>query len=125
MTGKILRLVNFLLDTGIFFILMILFMMAFKNTIASENIKWISVVLYFFYYFLFEYFNGQTIGKMITNSKVVSTTDNYKSYFGRIVLRTLMRFIPIDIISYVFNFKGLHDLISMTTVVKIDAKANK
>ena len=125
MTGKTLRLLNFLLDTGIFFILMILFMIAFKNTIASENIKWISVVLYFFYYFLFEYFNGQTIGKMITNSKVVSTTDNYKSYFGRIVLRTLMRFIPIDIISYVFNFKGLHDLISMTTVVKIDAKANK
>jgi len=120
MTGKALRFVNFLLDTSIFFILLILFMMVFKNTIASENMKWISVVLYFLYYFLFEYFKGQTIGKMITKSKVISSNDKYKSYFSRIVIRTLMRFIPVDIISYVFTFRGLHDLISMTSVVKIE-----
>ena len=95
-------------------------MMVFKNTIASENMKWISVVLYFLYYFLFEYFKGQTIGKMITKSKVISSNDKYKSYFSRIVIRTLMRFIPVDIISYVFTFRGLHDLISMTSVVKIE-----
>jgi len=125
MTGKALRFVNFLLDTSIFFILLILFMMVFKNTIASENMKWISVVLYFLYYFLFEYFKGQTIGKMITKSKVISSNDKYKSYFSRIVIRTLMRFIPVDIISYVFTFRGLHDLISMTSVVKIESGFKK
>ena len=122
MGGKTLRLVNFLIDSGVFFTLLIFFMMAFKDTIARENMKWISGVLYFLYYFLFEYFFGQTIGKMITKSKVVSYTGDNKNYFIRLFVRTAMRLIPIDILSYLFTFRGLHDLISMTTVLKITNK---
>ncbi len=125
MTGKTLRLVDFLIDSGIFFILLILFVFAFKDIIAMENIKWISGVLYFLYYFLFEYFNGQTIAKMITKSKVVSSTDQYNYYFIRIFIRSLTRLIPLDIISYLFVSRGLHDWISKTSVIKVTDDSNR
>ena len=82
MTGKILRLVNFLMDTVIYFVLLIVCMQIFKNTIDIENVKWIAGVFYFIYYFIFEYFKGQTIGKMITKSKVISSTDNNEFFFS-------------------------------------------
>jgi len=120
MTGKTLRFTDFLLDSSIFFVLLIILMLIFKGIVAIENVKWISVILYFLYYFLFEYFTGQTIGKMITKSKVISSNGNKDYYFIRIFIRTLTRFIPIDIISYLFTIRGLHDLFSMTSVIKLD-----
>ena len=125
MTGKGLRLIDFLIDSGIFFILLILLVFAFKDIIAIENIKWISGVLYFLYYFLFEYFSGQTIAKMITKSKVVSSTDRYNYYFIRIFIRSLTRLIPLDIISYIFVSRGLHDWISKTSVIKVTDDLNR
>jgi uncharacterized RDD family membrane protein YckC len=125
MTGKVLRLVDFLIDSSIFFILLILFVFAFKDIIAIENIKWISGVLYFLYYFLFEYFSGQTIAKMITKSKVVSSTDRYNYYFIRIFIRSLTRLIPLDVISYLFVSRGLHDWISKTSVIKVTDDLNR
>jgi len=120
MTEKTLRFADFLLDSSIFFVLLIILMLIFKGIVAIENVKWISVILYFLYYFLFEYFTGQTIGKMITKSKVISSNGNKDYYFIRIFIRTLTRFIPIDIISYLFTIRGLHDLFSMTSVIKLD-----
>lgn len=119
MTVKTVRLVDFLLDSSIFFILLTFFVYTFKDIIALENVKWISGILYFLYYFLFEYFNGRTIAKMITKSKVVSSTGTYNYYFIRIFIRSLIRLIPIDIISYLFVNKGLHDWISMTSVTRV------
>jgi len=125
MTGKTVRLVNFLLDSILFFVILIVFMSVFKNLIPIENMKWISAVLYFLYYFLFEYFKRQTIGKMITKSRVVSVTGSDKSLFIRIFFRTLMRFIPIDIISYLFTYRGFHDLISETSVIQLNDTAKQ
>lgn len=119
MINKTLRLVNFIIDTGIYLILMVTFLITFRNLIDQENAKWISVVCYFLYYFLFEYFKGQTIGKIITKSAVVSLTKNRKIFFVQILGRTLMRFIPIDMISYLFSSNGLHDKISKTTIHKL------
>ena len=125
MTGKTVRLVNFLLDSILFFLILIVFMSVFKNLIPIENMKWISAVLYFLYYFLFEYFKRQTIGKMITKSRVVSVSGNDNSFFIRIFFRTLMRFIPIDIISYLFTYRGFHDLISETSVIQLNDTAKQ
>lgn len=97
-------------------------MQIFKNTIEIENVKWISGVFYFLYYFILEYFKGQTIGKMITKSKVISSTDNNEYFFLRIVIRTLTRFIPFDILSYIFTSRGLHDIFSNTAVVNLTSK---
>lgn len=120
MTGQTLRFINFLLDTAIYFIVLTILMVTFKDIIPIENVKWISCLLYFSYYFLFEYFKGQTIGKIITKSQVISTTTNNDNYLIRIFFRTLMRLIPIDIISYIFTSRGLHDRISMTSVIRIE-----
>lgn len=119
MASITLRLINFLLDTVIYLITVVIFLLIFRNIIDKENAKWISIVFYFLYYFLFEYFKGQTPGKMITKSKVISLNRDKHYFFIQIFGRTLMRFIPIDIISYLFTTNGLHDLISKTTVNKL------
>jgi uncharacterized RDD family membrane protein YckC len=119
MTGKTLRLINFLLDSAIYFAFMIIFLMVFRNVIKQNNIKWISILCYFFYYFLFEYIKRQTLGKIITRSKVISLSENKEYYFIQILLRTLMRFIPLDMLSYLISYRGLHDWISKTTITKL------
>lgn len=119
MNGRTLRFINFLIDSAVFFSLLVILLYIFKNVIAQENVKWISAVFYFLYYFLFEFFIGTTVGKIITRSRVASVTKNENYYFIKIAARTLMRFLPLDLLSYLFTYRGLHDLISYTTVIKI------
>lgn len=114
-----LRFKNFILDTGIYILLITLFFLILRNQIKVENARWISVLVYFLYYAGFEFFLHQTPGKMITRTKVVSLDVNKKVYFFSILTRTLMRFIPFDILSFLFYSRGLHDWISGTTIVKI------
>jgi len=119
MNGRTLRFVNFLLDSIAFFILLVIFLWIFKNQIERENVKWISMICYFLYYFLFEYFTGQTIGKIITKSRVISASNDRTNFFIKIFGRTLMRFIVFDLFSYLFTYKGFHDMISKTELVKL------
>lgn len=119
MTGKTLRLVNFLVDTVIYFAILVVFLMVFKNVVRQDSIKWISILIYFLYYFLFEYFIGQTFGKIITRSKVISLQESKRYSFFQIFLRSLMRFIPLDMLSYLFSYRGMHDWISKTTIIKL------
>jgi uncharacterized RDD family membrane protein YckC len=119
MGEKTLRFLNFLLDSIIFIILLAIFWLIFKNVVNRENVKWISFVLFFLYYFLFEYFTGQTPGKIITKTSVISLSNNRDYYFIRIICRTLMRFIIFDPLSYLFTDRGLHDRISKTNVKKL------
>lgn len=119
MTGKTLRFVNFLLDTAFYFAFVVAFLMVFKNSIEQEKVKWISILIYFLYYFLFEYLIGKTPGKIITHSKVIPILENKDYYVIRILLRTLMRFIPLDMLSYLVSYRGLHDWISKTTIIKL------
>lgn len=76
------------------------------------------IAFYYIYYLLFEFIFGQTIGKMITRTKVVST-DGSKVSFGKILLRTFLRMIPIDCISYLISSNGMHDNLSNTELVKL------
>lgn len=110
------RLINCLID---FFVFLIVFGFLYKftlDTIAAEDIKWIALGLYFGYYFGFELFLGQTIGKMITKTKV-ATVDQSKPGLLQIFLRSVMRLIVLDLLSYLFSERGLHDRISKTTLV--------
>jgi uncharacterized RDD family membrane protein YckC len=65
-----------------------------------------------------EYFFKKTIGKFITKTEVISTLENKKYFVWQIVVRTLIRCIIVDIISYLFTDKGFHDLFSKTQTVK-------
>ena len=119
MTGTTIRFINFIFDTSLFLVIMMAFFYISKDVIDRENVKWISVVAYFFYYFLFEFFSGKTPGKMVTKSKVVSISKTKQNFFTQILFRTLMRFIPFDLLSYFFSFRGLHDRISNTSLIKL------
>ena len=77
------------------------------------------ILLYYVYYFTFELTTGKTIEKMITKTKVVNTDNDRKPNFTRILIRTISRLIPIDIISYAFSSNGIHDIISKTELKKV------
>ena len=119
MVGQTLRFLNFLLDTIIYFIIIFVFLLIFKDVINKEDVKWISILFYISYYFILEFTTGQTFGKMITRTKLISLTKNKNNFFIQVFGRTLMRFIPLDIFSYLFYKRGLHDWVSKTTVIKI------
>lgn len=81
----------------------------------------LGILLYLLYYPLLEYFFGQTIGKMITGTKVVRRDGN-KIHFWQAIGRTLARYIPLEPLSFTFRKfpTGWHDLLSKTYVVKKD-----
>lgn len=76
------------------------------------------IPLYYAYYFVFESTSGQTIGKMITKTKVVSVNEPNRVVLN-IFWRTISRLIPIDILSYLFSSRGIHDILSQTELKKI------
>lgn len=77
------------------------------------------ILLYYLYYFILELTLGQTIGKMITKTKVVNTENKEKPNFTRILTRTISRLIPIDFLTYLFSSNGIHDILSKTELKKI------
>lgn len=70
--------------------------------------------IYVLYYVLLEFLIGQTLGKMLTKTIVVDL-NNAKPSFIKILIRTISRFIPLDVTSYLFGFEvGMHDALSQT-----------
>ena len=92
-----------------------LFTFLFRDQIGSRIFFGI---LFFFYCTIFEGLTGKTPAKYFTNTKVVNQ-DGEKPSWTRILLRSLCRFIPLDQISFLFDFKsGWHDTLSKTIVVE-------
>lgn len=75
------------------------------------------------YYFFMEGATGQTLGKMVTGTKVVDANGN-KASLGNTLIRTLCRLIPFEAFSF-FGPKtiGWHDSLSNTYVVPKDWEA--
>jgi hypothetical protein len=96
------------------------FFSLFKNIIPKENVYFFSFIIYFLYYFLQEYFFNKTIGKFITKTEIITDYKNKKYYFFQILIRTITRLIILDIFSYLFTNKGLHDLCAKTEIAKIN-----
>lgn len=113
---KKLHLANFIIDTIVYLIIISVIIWILRNTIDQYYIRYISIVIYFLYYFLFEYIIGQTPGKMITRTRVFYNHQDLRIIM--LILRTFSRFIPLDIISYLFFKRGLHDWISKTNLIK-------
>ena len=130
-TGK--RLANYLIDTIATIILV--FLLAFTMGVVLALVAPDALVIfeddnifvnYLFsfvagsiYFLLIEGVTGRSLGKLITNTKVVDMEGN-KPDFGTIFVRTLCRFIPFDAFSYLgSDAVGWHDQISKTRVVEI------
>ena len=115
---KRVRLYNFLIDSLVFFIVVIILSTLFKDYILEEHLKYIMISLYYLYYFVMEWTMGQTVGKMITKTKVVSSVTYKKPGALRILIRTLCRLIPVDFFSYLFIPVGIHDRVSKTELIQ-------
>ena len=87
----------------------------FKNKV--ENIITISLIIQFapflLYFFISELFFNKTIGKHFQDLEVVITSNKFFS----ILVRTICRLIPLDLLTFFFfNDKLLHDVLSKTSV---------
>ena len=92
-----------------------LFVFLFKDQIGSRIFI---LFLFFLYYTIFESLTGKTLGKYLTKTKVVNP-DGKKPVWTRVLLRSLCRLIPLDQISFLFDFKsGWHDTLSKTIVIE-------
>ena len=113
------RLYNFLINSIIFFIIVIVFSILLKEYVERQNLKYLMILLYYLYYFILELTIGQTIGKMVTKTRVVNSNNSEKPNFTKIFIRTISRLIPIDFLSYLFSSNGIHDILSKTELKKI------
>jgi uncharacterized RDD family membrane protein YckC len=73
------------------------------------------------YYIFFEGLTSQTIGKMITKTKVTNELGG-KPTFSQIVGRSFARIIPFEAFSFLGNGSGWHDSFSGTKVVNTESK---
>jgi uncharacterized RDD family membrane protein YckC len=81
-----------------------------------ENLLFGAVVL-FFYYLIMEIYLSRTFGKYFTKTVVVKHNGS-KPNVKSIVIRTLVRMIPIEFFSFLSgNSRGWHDTLSVTYVV--------
>lgn len=109
------RFLNRLIDAGILLLLIYQF--------DLEEIPPVLLGLPFIYYFTFEYFFRQTIGKLHNDAVIHHIEEGWtpmQSRFRNAVLRTLCRFIPFDALSFLFarNHVGWHDRFSKTRVIR-------
>ncbi len=127
------RLTNLMIDTiGVFFLFCASFalfslvlqgfqILHYSTSFLSDIlflIQLIFLVLLFFYFAICEYiFNGQTPGKMWTQTKVVTQTGETPS-FQQLVVRNLIRYIPFEMFSFLRSKPtGWHDDFTQTIVV--------
>jgi uncharacterized RDD family membrane protein YckC len=116
---KRIRLYNFLIDSAVFIIVVILFSMLLNDHIVQKDLKYIIILVYYLYYFIMEWTTGQTVGKIITKSKVVSSDTHQKPRVFNILIRTLCRLIPFDFFTYIFIPMGIHDRVSKTELKQL------
>lgn len=110
---KSLRIMNFLFDSvvvgGAYWIYVYL------N--KHENL-WVLYGMFLSYYLLFETLAGRTVGKMFTNTRVI-TDGGQRAGFIHVLKRSLARLIPFEPFSCLAAPKayGWHDRLSKTVVV--------
>jgi len=116
---KRVRLYNFIIDSALFFLVVLIFSILLNNYVKQEDLKYVMILVYYLYYFILEFTTGQTVGKMITKTKVTNTDNDKKPSFAKIFIRTLCRLIPIDFLSYLFSSNGIHDKVSKTELKQV------
>lgn len=122
--SRTMRLINFSID---FFILInVIYSALIYGAISME---WSIVLAYPFlfwllivvtYYISFEALFSRTPGKFLTGTKVITNTGEIPG-ITTIALRTIIRFVPFDTVSFLFP-PGWHDAWSKTMVVSCDYK---
>lgn len=114
------RFLNLLIDIGV-----VIFLIAvFNKVLYSKSLfsyfgmfKVLDVAVVFAYFYGLENSIGQTVGKMITKTRVVNL-DGEKPTTQQMLVRTFSRIIPLEPILLIGG-KWLHDSLSKTRVVNL------
>ena len=93
----------------------------FEDLVRSLNV-FVFVLPYIIYYLLFESIWQKTPAKFITKTRVILENGS-KPKFNNILIRTLLRLVPFDWLTYLSskNPIGWHDRFSKTLVVSDDS----
>ncbi len=115
--SKMKRGLNFIIDTSL--LVSLIFLYYFYILEASTLPLFFSLLLYFGYYIILENTYGQTLGKLITNTKIIAINGDQPN-LEQVVSRAICRFIPFDPVSFLFQREGMkfHDSFTKTTVIE-------
>jgi hypothetical protein len=124
--GQASRLLHLVVDTFVhysitilLYILAIQFFPSYSRDV--DFIQFMAIFLFFVaffgYYTLMEYLFQKTVGKFLTKTKVV-TKEGEKPGFSHIFIRTVLRLVPFDNVTFMTGTNGFHDVYSKTMVVK-------
>jgi len=109
---KSVRLTNYLIDTSIITAIWFVLLLVVPSFSDAEFF-----ILMVFYYLLLETLLGQTVGKLVTKTRVVKKNGKRPNFFD-ILFRSILRLVPIDPFSYLFGTeRGFHDAVSSTKLV--------
>lgn len=108
------RFLNYLLDEILYLLIMLLFVIPLVRLLFDNSLfanYWISYLFAFsmllIYYVAFEALFQRTPGKFITGTRVIME-DGSKPDLGTIVKRTLIRFVPFEVIS-IYTGQDIHN----------------
>jgi len=124
--GNGLRFGTYVVDTICIYILNFLFGFALYASLGDQALVFldhfppllIGIVIFIFYYLLFEGLLARTPGKFLCRTIVVDE-DGGPPRFRHILIRTLSRLIPFEPFSFLFAERGWHDGIAHTLVVPV------
>ncbi len=121
------RVMNFLVDTTIIFIITYIVYKIWSFNVFYYQIPYFPIydfmaVILFLYYLVFESISGRTPGKKLTISMVVNKDGNRPGFLA-IFFRSLIRITVIDCFFIPFLNMPLHDYLSKTYVVDYEKKA--
>jgi uncharacterized RDD family membrane protein YckC len=106
------RVINFIVDSFIIGLITSVF-----DFVTGYWYSFISFFFFsFFYYFILELKYQKTIGKVMTNTKVVCLNGDQPKTWN-IALRSICRLLQFDILSYMVGSYGMHDGYSRTKTV--------
>lgn len=117
------RLGNYIIDTIIITIVSYIFIFVvalfFPVTLDEDSIalELLYLLLFFLYYFIFELTLGKTPGKYLTKTSVFHRNGG-KPAWTNLIIRSLLRIIPIEAFFFLFSTELLHDVISKTRVTQ-------
>ena len=117
------RFANFILDTlgyiAFAIVITVIWASYDPDVFDSEFFDFVvSYPLAWAYYVVFEGLTGRTPAKLITGTRVVDACGN-KPSFGRVLLRSLARFIPFEPFSLFRDVgEGWHDTLTKTHVIR-------
>lgn len=118
MITRYLRLFNFLIDSLFFLVLVFILALLMKSYLSRQDLFPVFITIYYLYFLVCEFMFGQTIGKYLTKTKVVGSDERPPSFWN-VLVRTLLRMLPFDFISYLVYSQGIHDKFSKTKLIKL------